>query len=261
MGTKPRRRRKQKLRAAKNSANRHATKWPKSPHEWYVEEPWCSDLLIDALPHWAGGTVLDPAAGAGLVVEAFRRRGFAAIGSDLIDRGYDHSWPAVDFMQPGAWPDKSFDYLAFNAPFYGGAGIRQFVRNALPVARKGIAILAPLPFLAGQQRHRWFKSLPVSLVLVMSARPSMPPGELLFAGEIRRKGGKEDYCWIVCEHGHAGRPQFDWIMPTEEVLRARGAGNRRRPSRLALDLLDPDHLISGPSSIQLARQHVAEAFP
>jgi hypothetical protein len=261
MPNKPKRRGrpKKRLKQAANSMNRHRTTWVKSPHDWYVEEAWCSDLLIDAVPHWAGGTVLDPSCGSGLVVEAFRRRGFDAIGSDLIDRGYEHCWPGVDFSLPGAWPPGSVDYVASNFPYYSGAGTRQFTLNALAVARKGVAILAPVPFLASQERYAWFKGLPASLILIMSARPSMPPGELLQAGRVKQHGGKEDYCWIVFEHGHQGRPQFDWIMPSEEVLQARRPHRRPRPA-LLISTPGPTDPFSGFSPLHVLRQYVTEVF-
>lgn len=260
MASKRKRRPKQRLKQASNSMNRHATTWVKSPHDWYVEEAWCNDLLIDAVPHWAGGTVLDPACGSGLVVEAFRRRGFDAIGSDLVDRGYEHCWPGVDFSQPGVWPARSFDYVASNFPYYSGAGTRQFTLHGLAVARKGVAILAPVPFLASQERYAWFKGLPVSLILIMSARPSMPPGELLQSGAVRQKGGKEDYCWIVFEHGHVGRPQFDWIMPSDDVLQARRPRRRLRATQPTSTPSAADPFF-GFSPQHTLRQHIAEVFP
>ncbi|MBK3799464.1 hypothetical protein GAY33_09530 [Azospirillum brasilense] len=198
------------LPVAVNAIHRHkGGEYEHDPHDWYVEEPWCTDVLLDAVPFT--GTVIDPSCGSGRIVEACRRRGLDAVGSDLVDRGYPHCTPRIDFTLPGAWPRGSFDNVICNPPYYSGKGSVAFIDAALGVARHRVAALVPLPFLAGQRRNPWFKGLPVSHVLVLSRRPSMPPGKLL--GTVAQKGGKEDYTWIVCTHGHVGLPSLDWLMP------------------------------------------------
>lgn len=198
------------LPIAENAINRHkAGGYEHDPHDWYVEEPWCADVLLDAVDF--EGTILDPACGGGRIVETCRRRGFDAVGSDLIDRGYAHCTPRIDFTLPGAWAPGSFDNIISNPPYYSGKGPVAFIDAGLAVARRRVAALVALPFLAGQRRNPWFRALPVSHVLVLSRRPSMPPGHLL--GSVAQKGGKEDYVWIVLTHGHTGRPVFDWLLP------------------------------------------------
>lgn len=198
------------LPVATNALSRHRSgDYAHDPHDWYVEEAWCTEGLADAVPF--GGTVLDPACGSGRIVDVFRRRGFDAVGSDLVDRGYPHCTPRVDFTLPGSWPAGSFDNVVSNPPYYSGKGSVVFLEHGLVVARRRVAVLVPLPFLAGQRRHALFTALPVSHVLVLSRRPSMPPGALL--GQVEQKGGKEDYCWIVCTHGHQGPPSLGWLLP------------------------------------------------
>ncbi|MGQ9367712.1 hypothetical protein [Azospirillum sp. ST 5-10] len=201
------------LPVAKNALNRHGSAaYEHDPHDWYVEEPWCTDELLRAVDF--AGTVLDPACGMGRIVEACRRHGLDAIGSDLVDRGYRHCTPLVDFTLPGAWPAGSFDNVICNPPYYSGKGSVAFVEAGLRVARRRVAALVPLPFLAGQRRHALYRrAWPVSHVLVLSRRPSMPPGRLLVEGSVTQKGGKEDYVWIVLTHGHGGPPVVDWLLP------------------------------------------------
>jgi hypothetical protein len=198
------------LPVAKNAHNRHKTEWVHDPCDWYVEEPWCVDLLIDSLG--LTGTVLDPACGRGTIVEVCRRRGLDTTGSDLVDRGYPSCVAPVDFTLAGAWPQESFDHVVTNPPYYRSRGTVAFLEAGLRVARRSVSVLAPLPFLASQSRNPWFRGLPISHVLILSQRPSMPPGALLEAGAIRQAGGKEDYVWIVASHGHRGLPVVDWVM-------------------------------------------------
>ncbi len=70
----------------------------------------------------------------------------------------------------------------------------EFVRHALKYTRYRVAVLVRLAFLEGQaRRRRLFVPFPPELVLVLSTRPSMPPGDL----PIAAKGGKVAYAWVT----------------------------------------------------------------
>ncbi len=43
------------------------------------------------------------------------------------------------------------------------------------------------------------------------ARPSMPPGDKLLAGEVKAAGGKMDYCWMIWCIGHKGATTAHWL--------------------------------------------------
>lgn len=213
------RRRRDGLKPSPNAINRHGGGKGKgmgfpNPLDWCIEDYWCTELLLDATG-WRG-TVLDPACGSGRILQVCRARGLEATGSDLVDRGAGALTP-VDFTQPGAWPDGSFDYVISNPPYYSGKGPVVFGDAALRVARKGVALLVALPFLASEGRYAVFTGRwPVSLVLVLSSRSSMPPGELLLSGAVKPEGGKEDYCWIILTPGHTGRAEIGWTIATDK---------------------------------------------
>ncbi len=58
-----------------------------------------------------------------------------------------------------------------------------------------------------------FAEKPPAFILVLSRRPSMPPGELLAAGQVEQKGGMHDYCWCVWDQSPRMWP--DVSRPTE----------------------------------------------
>jgi len=219
------------LPIAENAINRHSVRPDyRDPYDFYIEDRWCADVLLDAFPTWRGVS-LDPACGSGRIVDACRRRGFDALASDLLARSCPGCVPGIDFTSPGAYPAGSVDYLISNPPFYGSAGVMAFVENGLAVARKAVAVLAPITFAAGQERHAWFKGLPWSHFCVLSARSSMPPGLLLEAGAVRQRGGKEDYAWFVFTHGWDGPPLTLLLMPPPDVMEAMGRGKRKKRGR------------------------------
>lgn len=208
------------LPVARNAHRRHPERRAgtayRDPYDWYVEEGWCTGLLLDALA--AAGTpvtgrVLDPACGVGTVVEVLRGRGLDAVASDIVDRGCPGAAAGVDFTQPGAWPAGSADWVVTNPPYYGGDGSRAYVERGLEVARVGVAVLVPVGFLFSQARHDWWRAQPVERLLYLSQRCSMPPGALLLSGEVQRGGGKEDYLWAVFRHGALWPPVSDWLPP------------------------------------------------
>jgi hypothetical protein len=70
-----------------------------------------------------------------------------------------------------------------------------------------VAVLAPLKWAASQSRYALFSSPEMERMIMLSRRPSIPPGTLLQAkGEGTRKGGSIDFAWYLWRVGtaHAG---------------------------------------------------------
>ena len=85
-------------------------------------------------------------------------------------------------------------------------------------------------------RYVLFARPEMELVLILSERPSVPPGEFLeLYGEGERKGGSLDFAWLVFRRG--GRRGVDvaarWVEP--------GKGNNHETRKAAdcarLDLI------------------------
>lgn len=181
---------------------------PRAAGEWYVETRQCVDQLLDRVPF--PGMTLDPACGMGTTVLAMRARGYVVLASDLVDRGCPNSHHGLDFLA-GAPILPSVDNIVCNPPFGRGITAMAFIERALQIATAKVAMILPLPYLASVRRNPFYQQAPLQQILVCSERPSMPPGELLVAGQIEAKGGTEDYMWLVFERGWRSGPQTGWL--------------------------------------------------
>jgi len=160
------------------------------PSDWYVEPPDCVESLFDAVAF--GGPIYDPACGGGTIPKVARARGYEADGSDLVYRGFGCG--GVDFLR-----DHSVRENIVTNPPYRLA--EDFARHALGVTRRSVALVTRISFLNGQKRAlSLYEKHPPSLVLVLSARPSMPPG----GTDIPARGGTADYVWIVWNQDYEG---------------------------------------------------------
>ena len=76
-----------------------------------------------------------------------------------------------------------------------------------------MAVLAPLKWAASQGRYALFSRPEMERMIILSRRPSIPPGALLQAkGEAIRKGGSIDFAWYLWRVGkaHAGA-RVGWL--------------------------------------------------
>lgn len=130
----------------------------------------------------------DPACGEGRIVEAARRAGYVATGSDLVDRGYGTG--GIDFYKDRT-PRSS---LVCNPP-YGQEAAEAFLAHGFEVVARGeIAIIVTTPFVCCQHRyHRFYAKTPPGLILPIWKRPSMPPGD----SNSPPRNGTADYLWLL----------------------------------------------------------------
>lgn len=162
----------------------------RDPHDWYVEPPFCTELLLDRVQF---EKVWDPACGRGTIVETCHTRGIEAIGTDIVDRIHADSPLSVDFLSPTLAPPLDWTDIITNPPYRHAEA---FVRRAFELDARRIAVLVRLDFLASQRRQVLFREYQPILVLVLSRRPSMPPGQALLNG-TKPTSGQHDYCWII----------------------------------------------------------------
>ena len=73
-----------------------------------------------------------------------------------------------------------------------------------------MAAFLPLTFLGGDARSRWLATTPLALILILTPRPSVPPGALIAAG-FHAGNGTKDFCWLVWQRGHNGRAEIDYL--------------------------------------------------
>jgi hypothetical protein len=177
--------------------------------DWYVEPRWTAEVIFDHA-HFFPRRIHDPFCGRGTIVDAAIDLGFAATGSDIADRAQGR-YDVVDFLED----DSIYHNIVSNPPFRGAACI---VEKALVdnLAMNGkIALLVPANFLFSARRYPLFARSELAEILVLSQRPSMPPGSLLERfGETCRHSGSTDFCWAIWQCGREPGPaRISWVPP------------------------------------------------
>lgn len=163
--------------------------------DWYVEPEWCVEILKARIP--LIGHIHDPCCGMGTIPKVL-----GGTGSDIADRGY--GYPVRDFLRDQA----SYDNIVMNPP-YGNA--QEIIEHALNTTKRYVAALVQVKFLCSQRRHGLFKRDEMEKVIMLSRRPSMPPGRLLVEhGEKIRGNGSIDFCWAIWCRGNLAATVIDW---------------------------------------------------
>lgn len=187
-------------------------KHERSPEEWYVDPPFCTELLLDAVPF--RGSIWDPCAGQGTIVEVCLERGLKAFGTDINPKFA--TVREMDFLSDHR---GEADNIIFNPPYNQA---EDFIRRAIALARRRVAVLLQQQFPYSQGRHRLFTEHKPAQMLFLSSRPSMPPGRLMRQG-MKQKGGKTDYLWIVWDREHTGATTCDWLLRPEHAKKGAAA--------------------------------------
>jgi hypothetical protein len=193
--------------------------WAAEPDAHYVEPLWVPRRLFD-VEHFIGA-IHDPAVGFGTVVHAAGLAGLEATGSDIVDRTATSPFrPTSTFeIQDFLADDRRWSNLVSNPPY---PIVEQFTLQALRVTQHKVAIVFPIARLPAAH---WIPATPLRRVWLLSPRPSMPPGHYLAAGK-RAEGGKQDFCWLVFEHGFNGYPEMQWLYRDGEKSRTGSAEAR-----------------------------------
>ena len=181
---------------------RHS-EYPRDDQDNYVEPAWAVSVLLDYLECLPipVRVLHDPCCGVGTIVTTATKRGISATGADIVDRACG-MFPVKDFLAD----TTIYENIATNPPFRHAVKI---IEHGLAHVADGgrVATLVPVNFLASQGRYSLFSRPETDAVLVLSRRPSMPPGELLAVmGESARHSGSMDFCWCLFRRGRAAGP-------------------------------------------------------
>ncbi len=166
--------------------------------DWYVEPADCVHALFDAVQFT--GAIHDPCCGGGTIPKVAAERGFNAAGSDIKDRGSPNFIGVRDFLADMTWRDN----IVSNPPYNLA---EPMFKHACMHARRKVAFVLRISFLCGQKRRdTLFKLFRPSEVVILSKRPSMPPG----GSGIPAKNGTTDYCWIIWDRCAVGETIMKW---------------------------------------------------
>lgn len=204
------------------------------PYDWYVDEYWVAHQLVRALGGFAtekaaGEAIWDPSAGSGRTLISSAEAGLRTFASDIVDR-IDPSlfdpafapapiFSSADFLETPAAPEPCS--IVCNPPYSYIKGISEaFVRHALALTSRRVCMVLPVKWPNSQTRFALFTDHPPQAVLVLTQRPSMPPGDMIAAmGRRAFNGGVVDYAWFVWD---VTRPtkrhetRLVWLPPLDQ---------------------------------------------
>lgn len=184
--------------------------------DYFPTPPWPAraggELIgrIDPLP----GTCWEPACGGGHMAHGLADYFDEVFVTDIHDHG--HGQGGVDFLDPDSAPDgvgvaDCFDWIVTNPPFKDGEA---FVRRAMSIARRGVAMLLRLSFLEGAGRHQLLHvDHPLTVVAPFAERVPMVKGRW-----DPDASSATAYAWFIWVKGAAGAPI---VMPIAPGARTR----------------------------------------
>ncbi|WP_373489978.1 hypothetical protein [Parasphingorhabdus sp.] len=197
------------------------------PWDWYVEQAWVTEQLIETLGHLAfkGHVVWDPACGAANICDVFWRNplediSITVLGSDIRVGNSQYHWTLDEKVESVDFLSGEADFVALEIAIEIGSDVKlsivtnppysqqdgklvrglaeKFCEKALRLATHKVCALLPIKWLAGEARHAFLTKYPPRFYLILNERPSMPPGNLIEKlGDQAFKRGKVDYMWVV----------------------------------------------------------------
>lgn len=174
--------------------------FPREKYEHYVEPHWVDDRLFEEERFET--SIWDPCCGFGRIPEAANRAGLIGLGTDIVHRGWHGQKTQIDFLQAEAPLSEN---IVCNPPF-NIAG--RFMKHAIQMP--GVEKVAMIFPTARLNAARWLQETPLAKVLLLTPRPSMPPGNTIAAGE-KPGGGKIDFCWLIWTRGRIGPASVHWL--------------------------------------------------
>jgi len=126
--------------------------------DFYPTDPRWVEVLMAW--HEFVGTITEPCAGDGAMVDVIKRHGYNVIAFDLEPR-------RDDVMAYDAFDVKSHENVITNAPFRGGY---ELLQHWVRTTKRKVCLLTQMPFLESAKRGRWFQDNRPIDVIVCSRR-------------------------------------------------------------------------------------------
>ena len=173
--------------------------------------PWATRAFIKHIlgeERVADDSVWEPACGRGHMAQVLQEKFKSVRSSDIHDYGYG---VIHDFVS-GIGPVESVDWVITNPPFKLA---EEFLSRALPMARKGVALLTRTVFIESVGRfERVFDVRPPAIVAQYVERVPMVRGRV-----DAKASTATGYAWLVWDKAHEGKfTQLKWIPPSRKQL-------------------------------------------
>lgn len=173
--------------------------------------PWATRALIQHIIEQDVGTremsALEPACGRGYMAQAMREYFACVDATDIHDYGYSE---VSDFLS-SVYPAEAYDWVITNPPFRLA---EEFIQRALPVARRGVAMLVRTVFIESVGRYnRIFSVNPPTKVAQFTERVPMVKGRV-----DRKASTATGYAWVIWEKTIETSPQLVWVPPCRKSL-------------------------------------------
>ncbi|WP_223479051.1 SAM-dependent methyltransferase [Oricola indica] len=178
--------------------------------------PWATRALLEHVIERGGYashlTCLEPACGAGHMSKVLKEYFKDVRSADAFDYGYGH---VEDFLSV-KYSKGSWDWVITNPPFRLA---EDFILEALPVARRGVAMLVRTVFIESVGRYeRIFSQIPPTSVAQFVERVPMVKGRL-----DSKASTATGYAWIVWDKNYESSfTQMKWIPPCRKRLEKDG---------------------------------------
>lgn len=176
-------------------------------NNYYATHPSVTqDLLREEKFH---NKVLEPFCGGGTMAEVIKKNGYEVEAYDLVDRGYGK---IGDFFSVD-YPKKEYDIIT-NPPY--DANLIMIVKRCLSLCKNKVAILLPIQYLSGKERHsELYSKYPPSRVYIYCERINIAKD-----GDFEKYSDSGSnmtiYAWYIWEKGHTGETELKWIHNIRE---------------------------------------------
>jgi hypothetical protein len=173
--------------------------------------PWATRALMEHVIADAGPfrklSCLEPACGAGHMARPLKEYFGKVEAADIHPYGYGSIGDFLNMpLQSG-----SVDWVITNPPFRLA---EDFIKRALIVARRGVAILARTVFIESVGRYREiFEQTPPAKFAQFTERVPMVKGRL-----DAKASTATGYAWIVWEKQETEVPRLMWVPPCRKKL-------------------------------------------
>jgi len=177
--------------------------------------PWATRALLEHVIEQgedaSSMTALEPACGRGHIAQTLKEYFKTVAACDVHDYGYGD---VGDFLT-SVYATDAYDWVITNPPFRLG---EDFIHRAMPIARRGVAVLVRTVFIESIGRYqRLFSVNPPTTVAQFSERVPMVKGRV-----DKKASTATGYAWVIWEKSKIGLPTLAWVPPCRKALERDG---------------------------------------